>query len=108
MSTMSLTQTNGSKAGVSPTWLQLSVQKFFTGINWDDNPPAVQEMKLSVSQPNNLNTDGPLSLSLSVSQFFATVNWDGVEIAAPVIPQAQIMPPPKADELTLDDFSSLF
>lgn len=106
MSTMTLPSTNGSSAyRPAQAWMQSSVQKFFSNINWEDNPPEVQEAKQASSEPGHT---GPLSLTMSVSQFFAALNWDGSAIAAPV-PQAQEPPQPsKPDEITLDDFSSLF
>lgn len=107
MTSMTLPHKNGSSA-VPPaqTWLQASVQQFFTAINWDDHPPDVQEIKLTATQ-SGTNSTSPLNLSLSVSRFFAAVNWDGVAVAAPVSPAPQPIQP-KPDDLTLDDFSSLF
>lgn len=106
MSTMTLPQTNGSRTVKSEAaWLTSSVQAFFSGVNWDDHSPEVQEAVRSSSHGSNT----PLSLTLSVSQFFAAVNWDGVEIAAAPAAAAESAAPAKpADDLTLDDFSSLF
>ncbi len=104
MSTMTLPHTNGSKIRhPSQSWMQISVQEFFTAINWEDNPPEVQQVKLAASEPNSVST---LSMTMSVSQFFAALNWDGNAIAT--APQNQPSQQPKPDEITLDDFSSLF
>jgi hypothetical protein len=103
MSTLTLPQTNGSKA--LPTiaaWQRDSVRTFFTAINWEDHVPAVQDIKLSLSE----SSDEPLNLKMSVCQFFATVNWEGIAIAAPTAIQSA--PPPSNDDLTLDGFSGLF
>lgn len=106
MSTMTLPHTNGSAAfRSSEAWLQSSVQKFFTGINWDDNPPEVQKAKIASSEPGNA---GPLNLTMPVNQFFATFNWDGSAIAGAVPQQQSFSQTPKPNEITLDDFSSLF
>jgi hypothetical protein len=107
MNTATLTQNNGSKTtSKKDSWLTASVQTFFSGFNWEDAPPEVQEIQqTSAGQA----ITGPLSLTLSVSQFFAAINWDGAEIAAPVVIEQPAIPqPPASEELTLDDFSSLF
>lgn len=105
MTTLTLPTMNGSSAVVpAPTWLQSSVQKFFSGVNWEDHPPEIQEIKLSSGE----NSAAELSLTLSVDQFFSAINWEDVAIAAPVL-QTQSAPAADAiDELTLEDFSSLF
>lgn len=105
MSSMTLTHTNGSTPPKT-LWSGLTVQKFFEAVNWEDNPPEVQEIKRTASQGDNRT----LSLMLTVSQFFGAVNWDGTAIAAVPPPQEE----PEAqvasgmDQFTLDDFSSLF
>jgi hypothetical protein len=103
--TIPLAHTNGSKLySKSDSWLQSSVQSFFTALNWEDSPPEVQEAKIASAQPGN--TD-PLSLTLSVSQFFAALNWDGTAIAAPIVSEQPTLQP-AADNFTLDSFSDLF
>ncbi|MBD2460985.1 hypothetical protein H6G89_08005 [Oscillatoria sp. FACHB-1407] len=107
MSTMTLAHTNGNGSAAraaAETWLTMTAREFFSGINWENNPPEVQELKLTAAQedgaPANL-------LLLSVSQFFAAVNWDGMAIAptpAPSTPE----PSGKATDFTLEDFSDLF
>lgn len=89
----------------SQNWLHLSVQTFFTGFNWEDQSPEVQELKLQALQGSNT----PLSLTLSVNQFFGAINWEGVAAAAAVaVPTPTSQPVSVANDLTLDDFSSLF
>lgn len=103
MSALTLPQTNGAKSApaIEP-WQRESVKTFFTGINWEDHTPAIQEIKQSLAEGGN----APLSLATSVCQFFATINWEGTAIAAPT--PIQSAPPPANNDLTLDDFSGLF
>lgn len=101
--TATLTHTNGSAPHTTP-WLTQSVQQFFSSVNWDDNPPELQELKQTGAQ--GVNTE--LSMTLTVSQFFSAVNWDGAAIAS--IPESQdlVEPIAPANDFTLDDFSNLF
>ncbi|MDX2097379.1 MAG: hypothetical protein SFW36_06345 [Leptolyngbyaceae cyanobacterium bins.59] len=105
MSPMML-QTNGNaKAAQARQWLQASVKEFFSGVNWDDQPLEVQVLK----QNNLAATEGPLSLTLTVGQFFGAIPWEG----GPSLPKTAAIDMPlvdqtKADDFTLDDFSSLF
>lgn len=102
--TATLPYTNGSKPH-SPSWLTASVQQFFSQVNWDDNPPELQELKQTAVQ--GISQD--LNLTLTVHQFFAAVNWDGAAIAS--VPESQEVVESavaKANEFTLDDFSNLF
>lgn len=109
-----LTPTNGSKPHVETSaWLQQTVQQFFNGFNWEDQPPEVQELR-AASQADNAE---PLSLKLTVSQFFGAINWDGSwttalpthpELTFPVDLSAIDVPNPDDDGFTLDDFSDLF
>lgn len=92
---------NGSAQAGAP-WLQSSVQDFFSAFNWEDRPP---EIYASSSGQDS----GELSLSLSVSQFFAAVSWEGrPAIAAPLLPDVSELESPPPNDLTLDDFFSLF
>ncbi|HEY9750350.1 MAG TPA: hypothetical protein V6C63_16825 [Allocoleopsis sp.] len=96
---------NGTKPKAQPqAWLQSSVQAFFTSFNWEDQSPEVQELKLQALQGSN----APLSLTLSVHQFFGAINWEGAAAAAPVAVTTSPPPTAIANDLTLDDFSSLF
>ncbi|MBW4473000.1 MAG: hypothetical protein KME45_21870 [Stenomitos rutilans HA7619-LM2] len=103
MSALTLPHTNGAKAAsVIEPWQRESVKTFFTGINWEDHAPAIQEIKQSLAEGGN----APLSLKTSVCQFFAAVNWEGTAIAAPI--PIQTAPTSTTNNLTLDDFSGLF
>lgn len=104
MSPLTLIHTNGSTSHtMSQPWLQSSVQQFFSAINWEDNPPEVQELKLTKTQTD----DELLSMTLSVSQFFGAIAWDGRSIAAPPT-HTESSQPSKDVNFTLDDFSELF
>lgn len=106
MSTMTLPQTNGAAAyAPAPVWLQSSVQTFFTGFNWEDQPPEVQELRMTATIEGSTE---PLSLTLSVSQFFATVNWEGTQIAEVPTFEDFMTEESAADDFTLDSFSDLF
>jgi len=103
MMTLTPPQKNGSTPRATPeTWLQSSVQSFFSGINWENNSPEVQEIRTAASE------NAAVGLTLSVCQFFAAVNWDDAAIAAPVATKQAPIASPKPNDLTLDDFSSLF
>ncbi|MFQ3615365.1 MAG: hypothetical protein SNJ57_01840 [Cyanobacteriota bacterium] len=102
----------GASAAAKPaSWLQQTTHSFFSSINWDDNPPEVEQVRLDAT-----SSDGPLSLMLTVRQFFTSVNWDGVSaststnraIAPDVDLSLSADPPPAANAFTLDDFSDLF
>jgi hypothetical protein len=101
-----LTHTNGATPrNHSTPWSDLSVQQFFQAVNWEDNSPEIQEIKLNASQGEGMT----LSMLLTVSQFFTAVNWDGTTIAAASTPNGAAKPQPLvSDQLTLDDFSQLF
>lgn len=99
-STLTHVHANGSAKGMRP-WLQTSVQQFFSGFNWDDRPVTMH----SDAAPSI----EPLSLTMRVSQFFNAIPWEGSRaIAAPAPVEAPLPSTPTADDLTLDDFSSLF
>lgn len=106
MSSMVLMPTNGSSSHAK-SWMQQSVQQFFSGFNWEDHPPEIQNLRATAGQRG----DEPLSLILTVSQFFGAVNWEGGAIAAlpsHSIEQAASASPTGIDAFTLDDFSDLF
>lgn len=109
MSSMTLIHTNGSKPHAAPQpWLQLPTRKFFSEFNWDDNPPEVQEIKLTAAA----GSTEPLSLALSVSQFMGAVNWDGIATTStpdtPIEPLLGEMDDSSLSAFTLEDFSDLF
>jgi hypothetical protein len=98
-----LSQTNGFAAHADrQSWLQSSVQQFFTGVNWDDHSVEVQKIKLTGTG----DTPIALSLTLSVGEFFSAVQWDGATIA----PVATVEVPDAApiEDLTLDNFFDQF
>lgn len=110
-----LTPTNGSKPHVETSdWLQQTVQHFFNGFNWEDQPPEVQELRAAFQAD-----DAPLSLKLTVSQFFGSINWQGDRPIAAIESEITFMEdlmedlsaidiPSPDDDFTLDDFSGLF
>ncbi|MBD1910072.1 MULTISPECIES: hypothetical protein [unclassified Leptolyngbya] len=108
MSSATLLHTNGSKPHISmDAWLQTSTRKFFSSVNWDDNPPEIQEIKQKVAENP---TAEDLSRDLTVGQFFAAVNWDDDAAVAPPAADnflAELLEEP-ANNFTLDDFSDLF
>jgi hypothetical protein len=101
---------NGSQAytnghGSGSAWGTLTVQQFFRAVNWEDNPPEVQEMKMTASAQEGAS----LSLVLTVGQFFSAVNWDGSAIAAAPTPSVEPTDSESpATNFTLEDFSELF
>lgn len=106
MSSATLVPQNGT-APKPPVWASLTVQEFFRAVNWEDNPPEVQEIKLNLSQGENTE----LSMMLTVGQFFEAVNWEGTAIAAAPIPNEPGLEAPLAAPVmnfTLEDFSDLF
>jgi hypothetical protein len=105
MSSTTLIRKNGFiPAAEPPSWLQSSVREFFSACNWEDQPPEVQELKLTALQ----GSTEPLSLTLSVRQFFGAIAWDGNAVAAPPPAESPSSASAPVDEFTLDDFSSLF
>jgi hypothetical protein len=111
MSAMTLVHTNGSTPLTTMTapWLKQTAREFFGAINWDDNPPEVQEQKRLVAQSTEQGTPEPLSLLWSVSQFFNTINWDDAAIAAPSpAPSIEGNDLDRLQKFTLDDFADLF
>lgn len=109
MSSATLPYTNGSKPHAPmDSWLQISTRKFFSSINWDDNPPEIQEIKQQVADSPPTVEAGP---DLTVAQFFATVNWDDEA----VVPSSstgdtflsELLEEPLSN-FTLDNFSDLF
>lgn len=99
-----LAQTNG--AASPQAWLKQTVQQFFSSVNWDDQPPEIQHLRLANAQAE------PQSLSrfLTVSQFFNSFNWVGDSSVSTASP-SQFLVEPVADTnnvFTLDDFSDLF
>jgi hypothetical protein len=90
------------------TWSRLSVHDFFSQINWEHDPEPIQKVK----QASLEGRSEKLSLTLSVSQFFTCIDWEGHGAIAPSAPlplEESESPSTQAqDEVTLEDFSSLF
>ncbi len=108
MNAPTLASMNGS-APFSQSWLQQSVQEFFSGINWENTPQIVYELSQELTASGLQGTEVSLSLALTVSQFFAAIPWDGATIAA--LPTPAVVEAPSPDDvnsLTLDGFSDLF
>jgi hypothetical protein len=113
MNPTALMERNGfgkpTSAESRPTsWLQQTTHSFFSSINWDDNPPEVEQVRLDAT-----SSDGPLSLMLTVRQFFTSVNWDGTSSGRAIAPEPSMPlsaepPQPAANAFTLDEFSDLF
>jgi len=103
-----LASKNGSTPSVAAeSWLRQTAREFFSGINWDDHPPAFQELKLVANADGNGTS---LSLLLTVQQFFSAINWEGTAVTPNPTPP---MPNPEpsfngSNNLTLEDFSDLF
>jgi len=106
MSVSTLANLNGA-APSAQDWLQQSVQEFFSGINWENSPPAVYELSQELTTSVLQGTDVSLSMSLTVSQFFAAIPWDGATIAVTPLP-AKPAEPEDVNSLTLEGFSDLF
>lgn len=92
---------NGATEKPSQAWLKQTVQQFFNGINWDNHPPEIQQLR-SVQGDAQL-----LSLLLTVNQFFSAVNWDDSSVASP-LPLPAPAADAEADTFTLEDLSDLF
>ena len=102
------TPSNPLSESSSSQWKMISVRELFSQINWELDPEPVQRVKQLSSEGKSES----VSLTLSVESFFSCINWDGQREIAPSDPQ-----PPEpdsefvgaaADDVTLDDFSSLF
>ena len=95
--------TNTAKFGPSDSWQTLSVQKFFSEVNWDN--VAVQAMPL----PTVKAGERVVNPNMTVSEFFSAISWEGEAVIA--APSDIDMTPPvqeDADDLTLDDFFGSF
>jgi hypothetical protein len=85
------------------TWMNESVQDFFSNLNWLGIPSRVA---------NGHSTSSPINLTLSVTDFFQGIDWEG-------IPQVGVMPiisststsmsdPSEELDVTIDDLMGLF
>lgn len=111
MNAAPLVSMNGS-APFTRSWLQQSVQEFFSGINWEDKPIEIYELSQGLAAGTLYHTpDVALSLSLTVSQFMAAIPWDGATIGALPTTTAPVdddFDQDSPDSLTLEGFSDLF
>lgn len=89
-------------AGLS--WMQQSVQQFFSGFNWDNQPPQVQKGQLF----DGLDENVVPSLQLTVNQFLSAIPWEGSPLSNLASSRLEDLPAPPAASFTLDDFSELF
>jgi hypothetical protein len=99
-------QANGTAVKTnSQSWLQTPVQSFFGAFNWEDHAPEVQVLRQNALQ----GSDEPLRLTLNVQQFFGAINWEGQGVVTPPrSTEVAQSPTSPNNDLTLDDFSSLF
>ncbi len=79
----------------------MTVADFFRQVNWENHPPAVQQLKQAL-----FDADQPPSLLLPVCDFFSTFPWEGA--VARSTPVAPALPSPGTPNVTLEDFSSFF
>ncbi|MBD1851162.1 hypothetical protein [Leptolyngbya sp. FACHB-711] len=99
---------NGS-AHSNHSWMQQSVQQFFSHFNWDNQPPELHKFQIS----SGSDDDPAASLMLTVSQFFSTINWEGSLLHLQGEPHCTTtledsLFPASVESFTLDDFSDLF
>lgn len=101
-----LLENGKSEAQISANWLQTSVQDFFSSINWEMAPVEVQQFKRESLQASPELT----SLTLSVARFFSCIPWEGQPVIAPSFAESENLEieQEESEDLTLDDFSSLF
>ncbi|MGD1908290.1 MAG: hypothetical protein ACFB0C_20190 [Leptolyngbyaceae cyanobacterium] len=86
-------------------WRTATVQAFFAQVPWEGAP----QVEL-FGQTDQVASPAMPMFQQTVGEFFQRFPWDGTpEIAAPVLPlSVQPNPTETSDNLTLDDFSSLF
>jgi hypothetical protein len=107
MMSATLTATNGHR-GTQP-WLRETVQAFFEGVPWSGMPTHQASSAGTANAASQGTAESPLTLT--VGQFFEMMSWEGKPtIGAPIAPLEAPSPASDApsDDLTLDDFSSLF
>lgn len=95
------------------TWSRVSVRDFFSQVNWEHDPEPIQEFKQASKQASveGQGRSESLSLTLTVSQFFTCIDWEGQGAIAPSAPlplEPESTSTQAEDDVTLDDFSSLF
>lgn len=83
------------------SWLDKSVQDFFSHYNWLGKPLETQ----------NGSTPGQvLALTQSVANFFQAISWEGIpEVGAlPLPPPLPVVSISESAEVTIDDLFDLF
>lgn len=94
---------NVAKVEPSGSWQTLSVQDFFSDVNWDN--VAVQKIPL----PTMKAGERSVNPNMTVNEFFNAIPWDGeAVIAAPSNIDMTIPIQEESDDLTLDDFFGSF
>lgn len=91
----------------SQPWLKETVQSFFEDFTWSGMAPT------SLASPGTSGggVSSEAMATLTVGQFFEIFPWEGQPtIGVPITPREapSAAPALSADDLTLDDFSSLF
>ena len=92
-------------ANIQPngSWQTLSVQDFFSNVNWEDI--AVQEILI----PTVKAGERSVNPNMTVSAFFSAISWDGEAVIAALSTIDMAYPTQEdADDLTLDDFFGSF
>ncbi|QQE66858.1 hypothetical protein GFS31_35620 [Leptolyngbya sp. BL0902] len=111
MISATLSATNGHSSAsqsANQPWMRETVQAFFEGVNWSGVAMRSAASATAIGDPS---LGGEMPLNLTVGQFFETMSWEGKPtIGVPIAPleapsSTTDMP---SDDLTLDDFSSLF
>ncbi|MDB9517940.1 hypothetical protein PN466_13380 [Roseofilum reptotaenium CS-1145] len=98
---------------IPKTWSRVSVRDFFSQINWEQDPEPIQQFKQASKQASleGKESSKHLSLTLTVSQFFTCIDWEGQGAIAPSDPlplDVESTSIQDEDDVTLEDFSSLF
>ncbi len=83
------------------SWLDKSVQDFFSHYNWLGKPLETQ----NGSTPSQV-----LTLTQSVADFFQAISWEGIpEVGAlPIPPPLPVISISEPAEVTIDDLFDLF
>ncbi|MEB3289885.1 MAG: hypothetical protein VKI82_08215 [Leptolyngbya sp.] len=109
MISATLTATNGHSPAAQP-WLRESVQTCFEGVNWSGLARRSAPSSTSATAASPV-LDAESLMALSVGQFFEMMSWEGKpNIGVPIAPleAPAITTDTASDDITLDDFSSLF
>ncbi|MEM9213724.1 MAG: hypothetical protein AAGD25_05195 [Cyanobacteria bacterium P01_F01_bin.150] len=94
---------DASKRGPNGSWQTLSVQDFFSKVNWDN--VVVQKMPLPIVKAGERSVNP----NMTVNDFFNAIPWESE--AAIAVPSKIDMTSPaeeEANNLTLEDFFGSF